>query len=554
MPPLSRGLTVAVLACCLVPAAARAQQVETLAPSTGFFKAPAAVAIQNYFGANVMVADSGNIDLKEIGAQGDYTSTYVIYDQSSGLGPLEGMVFDASGNLFVTDAGASAVREVPWDSDFFSAAFKTLAKPPNGFGYAAGLALDQAGNVFVADYSDNALYEIPAAGGYASVIQLAENTFIEPWGVAVDSAGNVFVADKGDGIVYKLLAGGAHPYTIVQTVVPQGVLLQPHGLAIDPQGNLYVADTGNNAVKEILAAGGYSTMVTLGGADGNFVGPQGLALDPSGNLYVADTGNSAIKVILLGASPLAAAVLPGTRSVETGTLATVFATMINTGANDLSGCAVSLGDLAVNGLRLDYQTTNPATNAPTGTPNTPATIKAGASQSFVLGFESNAAFAAPGMALDFSCVDAAPAPAIPGLDTIDLFYSATPSADVVALSATATGDGIVHVPTGSSGAFAVASVNLGAGAQLTVTPDTGASSLPVTLTLCQTNSATAQCLAPPSAAVTLQDSPQATPTFSIFVAASQPIPLAPATARIFVRFTDSSDTPRGSTSVAVTTN
>ena len=84
-----------------------------------------------------------------------------------------------------------------------------------------------------------------------------------------------------------------------------------------------------------------------------------------------------------------------------------------------------------------------------------------------------------------------------------MFYSATPGADVVALSATASNDGTVHVPVGKEGAFGVASVNLGAAAQLTVTADTGAAQLPVTLSLCQTNSATGQCLAPPAAAVSL---------------------------------------------------
>jgi sugar lactone lactonase YvrE len=536
--------------CCLAPGLARAQLVETLAAKSGAFKGPTGLAIQTYFGANVVVADTGNLDLEEIAAQGGYTGSFVILDQGSGIGQLEDLVTDANNNLFVTDASNGSVREVPWDSDFYSSAVKTVA---SGFAFPAGLALDQAGDVFVADTDVNAVYEIPA-GKPGTTIQLVENTFIEPWGVAVDAAGNVFVADVGDNIIREILAAGPHPYTVVQTIAATGNFAQPHGLTIDPAGNLYVADTGNNAVKEILAAGGYTTVVTLAGADGNFVGPQGVALDASGNLYVADTGNNAVKVVLLAPSPLAAAVLPGTRAVETGTLATVFATLVNGSSGDLSGCQVALGDLAVDGLRLDYQTTDAATNAPTGAANTPATIKAGSSQSFVLGFESSTAFAAPGMALDFSCTDAAPAPVVPGLDTIDLFYSATPGADVVALSATASNDGTVHAPVGKAGAFAVASVNLGAGAALTVSGDTGGTQLPVTLSLCQTNSATGQCLAPPAATVALQDYPQATPTFSIFVAASEPIAFAPATARVFVRFTDSGGNPRGSTSVAVTTN
>jgi hypothetical protein len=112
MPSLSRRRLVAGLACLLLPAAARAQPVETLAPSSGFFKAPAAVAIQNYYGANVMVADTGNIDFKEIAAQGGYTATSAIDDQPIPLAPGTARSFvryaDGSGTLRGPRVGSGA--------------------------------------------------------------------------------------------------------------------------------------------------------------------------------------------------------------------------------------------------------------------------------------------------------------------------------------------------------------------------------------------------------------------------------------------------------------
>ena len=52
--------------------------------------------------------------------------------------------------------------------------------------------------------------------------------------------------------------------------------------------------------------------------------------------------------------------------------------------------------------------------------------------------------------------------------------------DIVAMAATPSGDGIVNLSgTNGVGAFAVATVNVGAGDAFTVSADTGGASLPV---------------------------------------------------------------------------
>src|SRR5262249_36516050 len=103
------------------------------------------------------------------------------------------------------------------------------------------------------------------------------------------------------------------------------------------------------------------------------------------------------------------------------------------------------------------------------------------------------------------------------------------------------------------GVFAVASVNVGTTASITVSADTGLASLPLILSVCQTNPANAQCLSPAQPSVTLQFGANATPTFTIFINAIGTVPFDPATNRIFVRFKDAGNVTRGSTSVAVTT-
>ena len=250
-----------------------------------------------------------------------------------------------------------------------------------------------------------------------------------------------------------------------------------------------------------------------------------------------------------GAASLVSAVLPSSRSVQVGSPASAFATVINLGPGTATGC--SLAPKTVIPATFTYQTTNPMTNTPIGTPDTPVDIAPSTNQSFVFAFTPMNPFAPTDVQLSFACTNAAPAPITIGLNTLLLSASATPVPDLVALAATPSNDGILTLASG--GAFAVASVNVGAGGLLTVSADTGAVSLPVNLVLCQTNPVTAACLAPATPTVTVQIDANATPTFSIFVGASGPIAFDPATNRIFVRFTDSGSIVRGATSVAVRT-
>ena len=108
------------------------------------------------------------------------------------------------------------------------------------------------------------------------------------------------------------------------------------------------------------------------------------------------------------------------------------------------------------------------------------------------------------------------------------------------------------VNTGT-GVFSAATVNLGAGASITASADTGGASLPISIPLCQTNPATGQCISAIGPSVTTQINAGATPTFGIFVAGSGTVPFDAAANHVFVRFKDAGNTTRGATSVAVRT-
>jgi hypothetical protein len=202
---------------------------------------------------------------------------------------------------------------------------------------------------------------------------------------------------------------------------------------------------------------------------------------------------------------------------------------------------------------FSYQTTDAATNLLTGTVNTPVDIPAGMGQTFLYTIIPTAAFTPTEIQLLYTCSNADPASQTVGVNTVLLSASAAPVPDIVALAATSgPTPGTVSLDAMSrAGAFAVATVNIGIQADITVTADTGNAQLPVTLFICQTDSMSGQCLMPPAASVTTTIAGNATPTFAIFVNASAPVVFDPAVNRIFVRFRDNGDVTRGSTSVAV---
>jgi hypothetical protein len=124
----------------------------------------------------------------------------------------------------------------------------------------------------------------------------------------------------------------------------------------------------------------------------------------------------------------------------------------------------------------------------------------------------------------------------------------------VALAATLNNDGIVNIlGANGTGVFATATVNLGAAATIIASADTGGASLPVNISICQTDPAMGQCISALGSNVTTTINPNATPTFGIFVQGNGTVPFDPAMNRIFVRFRDTGGVTRGSTSVAVRT-
>jgi len=252
---------------------------------------------------------------------------------------------------------------------------------------------------------------------------------------------------------------------------------------------------------------------------------------------------------------LAAAVLPSSRSGREGAVVTAFVTILNAGAAPAEQCAIGLLESVP--ATLSYQATNPATNELIGAPDTPVSIPVAGGASFIISLRLDGVFDPLDAGLAFQCANAPPVIPLAGINTLLLSSSASPIADVIALVATPSNDGIVRLNSQGVGFFSVSSINVGDSASISVSAETFGDAIPVSVQICQTDPATAVCLnpsTPTSMPVDLTIASGDAPTFSVFANASSTISADAAKRRIRVVFTDSGGDVRGATSVAVQSN
>lgn len=258
----------------------------------------------------------------------------------------------------------------------------------------------------------------------------------------------------------------------------------------------------------------------------------------------------------IAATPFSSAVLPTSRSVTFGTQATAFATLVNGSGSAAENCSISLLNVIKGGF--SYQTTDPNTNALTGTINTPVDIPAGANQSFVIAFtpvqefyNSAIPFTSEPLEFLFSCTSGQAAQ-IAGVNQLTMSSGTTATADVIAIAATTSNDGILFLGGDEGrGAIGVAAINIGASGPVTLRTTVSG----VTATMCETTgNANGACLSAPTTTLDFTHDQNAVRTFTVLIRGTgQPVTNDPARNRVALEFVDAGGVVRGATSVAVTT-
>lgn len=371
--------------------------------------------------------------------------------------------------------------------------------------------------------------------------KLAENTYVT-LGAAV--AGGSCVSDQ------VILRRGSTTYF---RFVPNGADARPQPDGNDGQiatGDGTVTPDGANAnlTVSVLPAGGginSSTVVAL------LAGAASLKSRTTGNQIFLNAGGQTSGSVSSPTPTMYGSVLPVSRSVQVGSTATAFASVLNAGTESARGCKLIPPATFVGAF--SFQTTDSATNALTGTPNTPVDVPVNAIQSFVFALTPTAASAATDLLLTFACGSAAPVLTIPGVNTLLTSASTTPVADAIAIGLTPSNDGFARAAIGSTGLFVIASANIGATAALTARVRFSDAAMPITATVCQTDASTGQCLTPPATTITATVQQNQNTTWSAFLRPTATIAADPATHRAFFEFVDANGVVRGSTSTAVTT-
>jgi virginiamycin B lyase len=353
------------------------------------------------------------------------------------------------------------------------------------------IAAGSDGALWFAENATNKIGRITTAGDFAEFTLSGINS--GPWGITAGPDGALwFTAANNAGFIGRITITGA----ITEFPIPTA-FAGPSAITVGPDGALWFLESVGNNLGRITTTGHIDEFPFPNG----IVGPKGITTGPDGNLWI-----TAYEAILTftpppSASSLFAATLPSSRSVQVGAdVATAFATILNTGT-----AAINCGIAPVTPVSTNFffQTTDPATNQLTGTPNTRVPIAASGNQSYLVAFAPNAPFFSANVTLGYDCDNVEAVGTIVGVNTLLLAFSAVPVPDMIAVGVTPSNDGYSHTGgTSGTGIYAIAATNIGARGQLTTQVALSNSTMPLTATVCQTNPSTGQCLAPPTSSVT----------------------------------------------------
>ena len=246
-------------------------------------------------------------------------------------------------------------------------------------------------------------------------------------------------------------------------------------------------------------------------------------------------------------NPLVNSILPTSRSIPVGSLATIYNAVINGGTNIAYAVTLTMNPQPAG--TFSYMQTDCGTNAIIGEENEPVDVPVGGVVCYVLLFVPDAPFAATSAHIKAQAINSNATNLLTGINTWLLRASTVPGPDTVALTTTTD---FHQVSCSGTNAFAVALSNVGVAAtgDITASANTGATALPVTVLIQETN---------PATGVIIGDNILQTVgagenrTVAVFVTFNGCIVFDPAVNRIFIEFKDASNNIVGSTSTAVST-
>lgn len=248
---------------------------------------------------------------------------------SAGLMTSAGLAVDSQGNLYIADTVGERVRKVNaagiistlagtgvanYSGDGGPAQSATLSVP-------VGVAVDASGNVYIAE-AGNALYgprirKVDTSGNISTVAGNGKSGFAGDGGpalnaelggnlqgLAVDNAGNIYIADYANYRIRKVDASG-NISTIAGNGKPGGSgvngngglasssLVQPSGLVVGSSGNLYISDYFASQIREIAFSASVPGL-SASAPSLYFSGPAGRNANPPPQYLIVSTTGPAL--------------------------------------------------------------------------------------------------------------------------------------------------------------------------------------------------------------------------------------------------------------------
>lgn len=269
---------------------------------------------------NLYVADTGFAGIKVFaaGSNGDIAPISTSSGSNTGLSIPQGVALDSSGNIYVSDVnstGAPQILVFAAGSNGNAAPIATISGSNTGLTGAGRLAVDASGRLYVLNAGSQILVFAPGSNGNVAPVATisGSNTGLDnAQGLAVDSADNIYAVGQYPGNPTGLQSSvTVYPAGSNGNVTPSATITGSNAglnysldVAVDAVGQIYVSTISAPIINGI--GGSPEVRVFPAGPSGNpdneapslvlgasqitgIFGVTGLALDSSDQIYVTSS-------------------------------------------------------------------------------------------------------------------------------------------------------------------------------------------------------------------------------------------------------------------------